>query len=268
VFVGAAEPQITPELIEGVKKHFPVDVIYGCQTTSPLVAESNFPDVPTIDIPAGVMVWALGGDIDLEVFTVSTSRDSDFPYEDAGVELGQAIKPYVEGLRRPGKMIFTFGDQYNGSNKDFVVGLNNGLGKTCAIVGAAAGNQTAKEIVRGEIVVSTNVAVAIGGPFRLGQALQGGTHSPETADTVMGDAVSQGGGQSPFFAMIFNCRRRRQGMIERGQLAEELDRIRSRLPGVEFFGFYGPGEVGSEKPGDPAKGVGFTVTTAVFFPAT
>ena len=251
-----------------MKKHFPADVIYGCQITSPLVAESNFPDVPTIDIPVGVLVWALGGDIDLKIFTASTNRDSDIPYEDAGVELGQAIKPYMEGLRRPGKIIFTFGDQYNGSNKDFAVGLNKGLGETYPIVGAAAGNQEAKEIIKGEIVASMDIAVAIGGPFRLGQALQGGTHSPETADKVMAAAVSQGGGQPPFFAMVFNCRRRRQGMIERGQLAEELDRIRSRLPGVEFFGFYGPGEVGSEKPGDPAKGVGFTVTAAVFFPVT
>ncbi|MDR1535342.1 MAG: FIST C-terminal domain-containing protein [Planctomycetota bacterium] len=268
VFAGAANPQVVPELIEGLKKHFPAEIIYGCQVSSPLVAESNFPDEKSIDIQAGVQVWALGGEaVEVGIFTVSTELDVDNPYEEAGIELGREVRPFIEGLKTPGRLIFTFGDQYNGSNKDFVNGLNQGLGKIYPLVGGAAGNQTALEIIRGEIQDSMDVAVVIGGPFRLGQTLSGGTHTPETADMVMAEAVAQGGGAAPFFAMLFNCRRRRQGMIEHRQLAEELDHIRRRLPGIEFFGFYGPGEVGSDRPGEPARGVGFTVTTAVFFPA-
>ena len=268
VFVGAAAPQLTPELVEGAKKHFPADVIYGCQVTSPLVAESNFPDVKTLDIPAGVVVWALGGDVDIEVFTVSTDiEDADAPYEEAGIRLGKAIRPSMEALSRPGRLVFTFGDQYNGSNKEFITGLNRGLGDIYAITGAAAGNQDAKEIVKGDIVSSINVAVLIGGNFRLAYALKGGTHTPETADEVLATVREQGEGDAPFFAMLFNCRRRRQGMIDNNQLAGELEKIRARLPGVDFFGFYGPGEVGAEKPGEPAKGVGFTVTATLFYPS-
>ena len=266
VFVGAANSQVVPELVEGVKKHFPAEIIYGCQVSSPLVAESNFPDVKTIDIPAGVEVWALGGDVDIEVFTVSTDiEDADVPYEEAGIQLGQRIRPSLEALSRPGKLIFTFGDQYNGSNKELIAGLNEGLDGIYLITGGAAGNKDAKEIVKGEIVTGTDVAVLIGGEFRLAHTLKGGTHTPETADEVLATALEQGGKEEPFFAMLFNCRRRRQGMIENNQLAGELENIRRRLPGMDFFGFYGPGEVGSEKPGDPSKGVGFTITATLFY---
>ncbi|MCL2000939.1 MAG: FIST C-terminal domain-containing protein, partial [Planctomycetes bacterium] len=147
----------------------------------------------------------------------------------------------------------------------FARGMNEGLGGIYPIVGIAAGNITAKVISKGEIVTGANIGILFTGDFRLGQAMNGGTHTPETADKTLADAVSQGGGQEPFFAFVFNCRRRRQGMIERNQLGEELIAIRKNLPGLEFFGSYGPGEIGSEKPGDTAIGVGFTVVTAVLF---
>lgn len=265
VFVGAAEPLVTPALIEGVTKHFDPAIVYGCQITSPLIPATNFPDVKTIDVPVGVTVWALGGDMDVKAFSVATNEDHDDPYEEAGIALGALIRPSLEATKRPGRVIVTFGDQYNGANKDFARGLNEGLGGVYPVVGAAAGNITAKEIVQGKIVSGVNVGILISGDFRVTQALNGGTHTPETADKTLAQAIAQGDGQDPFFALIFNCRRRRQGMIERNQLGEELDVIRKKLPGVDFFGFYGPGEIGSDKAGAPAIGVGFTVVTAVFF---
>ncbi len=266
VFVGAAEPQLTPELIVGVAKHFGVSSVFGCQITSPLTPESNFPDVKTIDIPVGVCVWALGGDIDVDIRWVKTNPDEDDSYFEAGEKLGEALRPFMEKSERPGKIIFTFGDQYNGANKDFAQGLNEGLGDIYPIVGAASGNITSKVIVKGGIRTGVNVGIAIAGQFSLGQSLNGGSHTPETADRTLAEAIAEGGGKKPFFALVFNCRRRRQGMIERNQLAEELDVIKKRLSGAEFFGFYGPGEIGSKKSGEPAEGVGFTVVTAMFFP--
>ncbi len=265
VLAAAAEAQVTPEFVEGLKKHFPAGILYGCQVASPLATETNFPDFETIDIPAGVEVWALGGDVEIVAETVATDTDEDNPYETAGLKLGEALRPAVEASKRPGKLIIAFGDQFTGSNQDFANGLNEGLGRIYPVIGGAAGNITAKEIVRGEIVAGANVGILLAGDFRVGQARNGGTHTPETADRTLAYAVEQGGGKDPFFALIFNCRRRRQGMIERKQLGEELEAIRKNLPATEFFGFYGPGEIGADKPGQPAFGTGFTVAVAVLF---
>ncbi len=265
VIVGAAEPQVVPALVEGVRAHFDQSIIYGCQITSPLTAASNFPDVKTIDIPAGVCVLALGGDIEIDAQWFATDEDDDDSYFNAGLALGEKLKPAVEQSQKTGRVIITFGDQYNGANKDFAAGMNEGLEEIYPIVGAAAGNITSKVIVQGEIKTGINVGIFLGGPFTLGQSLNGGTHTPETAEKTLREAIAEGDGKEPFFALLFNCRRRRQGMIERNQLAEELEVIKQQLPGVDFFGFYGPGEIGSKASGEPAEGVGFTVVAAVFF---
>lgn len=265
VMVVAAGPQLTPGLVEGVKRHFPAEIIYGGQSTSPLSVHGNHPDVASLDIDAGVAVWALGGDVDVEAAHVATNTDSDDAYYEAGVELAEALRGAVEANERPGRLIFTWGDQFNGPNKDFASGLNDGFEEVWPIIGAASGNNAGKEIIKGEIVSGVNAAVLIAGNFSLGMAMNGGTHTPETADKTLAEAISQGEGKEPFFALVFNCRRRRQGMMERGQLAEELDAIKNRLSGVDFFGFYGPGEIGTTKFGTASIGNGFTVVAAVFF---
>lgn len=267
VMVVAAGPQLTAELVEGVKKHFPAGVIYGGQVTSPLTAHGNYPDAPALDIEAGVAVWALGGDVEVEVAHIATDSESDDAYYEAGVGLAEALRGAIEASDRPGKLVFTWGDQYNGPNKDFASGLNDGFGDVWPIVGAASGNNAAKEIIQGEIVSGVNAGVLIAGNFSLGLAMNGGTHTPETAEKTLAEAIAQGEGAEPFFALVFNCRRRRQGMMERGQLTEELATIKNNLPGVDFFGFYGPGEIGSTKFGEASVGNGFTVVAAVFFEA-
>lgn len=267
VMVVAAEPQVTPELVAGVAKHFPKSVIFGGQATSPLTRESNFPQYDSLDIPAGVAVWALGGDVDVAFAHTSTVRpDDDDVYFNAGVDLAEQLKDFLAASKRPGKVVFTWGDQYTGSNKDFAQGMNEGFGETWAITGAASGNVTAKVILEGEIKTGENGAAAICGDFRLGQSMNGGTHTPETADRTLAEAVSAGDGDDPFFALIFNCRRRRRGMLDSGELGKELDAINKHMKGAEFFGFYGPGEIGSTRVGEPALGMGFTVTATVFFP--
>lgn len=265
VVVVSAQPLMTPELIAGVTKHFDRAIVYGCEATSPLTPFGNFPDSPTMDSPVGTAVWALGGDVDVVPETVATPVDDDDAYRNAGMAMGEKLRPEVERSRRPGKFILTFGDQYNGSNKDFAFGLNDALGENHPIVGGAAGNNLAKVVVAGDIVAGVNVGLLIAGDFGIGLALNGGAHTPAIADRTLAEAIADAGGD-PFFALVFNCRRRRQGMSERKQLAEELDVIRKRLDGVPFFGFYGPGEIGAKKVGSPAEGAGFTVVAAVLVP--
>ena len=266
VMVVAAIPQITPELLKGVTEHFPAEIVYGGQVTSPLTRYGNYPDYKTLDIDAGVAVWALGGTTEVYLAEVSTVReDDDDVYYNAGIELAEKLKEALDKSSRSGKIVLTWGDQYTGSNKDFAQGLNDGFGRIWPIVGGASGNTTAKVIVRGEIKTGVNVGMVMAGDFSLGQAMNGGTHTPETADKTLSQALEEGEGE-PFFALVFNCRRRRQGMIDSGELGMELEAIRKRLPSTDFFGFYGPGEIGSQKFGEKAQGMGFTVAAAIFFP--
>ncbi|MCD8140058.1 MAG: FIST C-terminal domain-containing protein [Planctomycetaceae bacterium] len=264
VIVTAAQPQLTPALIDGVKKHFSAEIIYGSQVTSPLTPYSNHPDAATIDVAAGVSVFALAGDTDIATAVARTDVEDDDVYYNAGVALAEDLKDAIEASERPGRLVVTFGDQYTGSNQDFATGLNDGFGKIWPIIGGASGNVTAKVIYQGEIRTGINVAILLAGDFAIGQSVGEGSHTPAIADQALAESIGQGD-KEPFFAFIFNCRRRRTGMMERDQLAEELSVIKQRMGDAPFFGFYGPGEVGAFKPGEAARGMGFTVVTAVLF---
>ncbi len=264
VIVTAAEPQLTPDLVEGVKKHFPADIIFGSQVTSPLTPYTNHPDAATIDVSVGVSVFALAGDTDVVTALVRTDTEDDDVYYNAGVALAEELKDAIESSDRPGRLVVTFGDQYTGSNQDFAAGMNDGFEEVWPIIGGASGNVTAKVIHKGEIQTGINLGILLAGDFAIGQSVGEGNHTPAIADQALAEAIGQGD-KEPFFAFIFNCRRRRTGMMERGQLAEELSVIKERMAGAPFFGFYGPGEIGAYKPGDKALGRGFTVVTAVLF---
>lgn len=269
VMVAAAEPLVTGELLDGVKKHFPADLIYGCEAASPWTPDGNYPDSRSIDSPLGVGVWALGGDTDIEIATVSTAGSSgaeDDPYFYAGLDLAWLLQDFLESNKRPGKLILTWGDQFTGSNKDFARGMNEGFWNTWPIIGAAAGNAEAKVVVRGEIVHGMNVGVVLAGDFKVGMSLRRGVHLPQTAGLAVEDALKSGEGEEPFFGLVFNCRRRRFNMIENKLLAEEHAAVAKQLPKDGFFGFYGPGEIGATETGKPAEGIGFSVVTALLFP--
>ena len=271
VLVMAALGQVTPELVEGVAEHFPKGIVYGSEAASLLVPATNFPDAEELDIPAGVAVLALGGDIDVATDAQSTAIEGvENPYLENGRRLGAALLPAVKASQHPGKLILTFGNQHTDSNKSVAAGIQESLGGPFAIVGASSGttgkSASAMEIVKGEIVVGYNVAIFIGGRFRLGLAMQSGQHKPDTADKAMADALAQGDGDAPFFAFIFDCRRRRMQMMEEQHLQEEHDVFLKHMAGAPFFGFYGPGEIGSTKLGEASVGTAFSVTTAMLFP--
>lgn len=267
VMILAAKPMLTEGLLDGVKMHFPAEIIYGGEVTSTLTPKGNQPESKTLDVERGVAVWALGGDVDIQVAHVSTNLEEDEKdaYYHAGLELAGKLRDTMESNPRQGKIIFTWGDQYTGSNKAFARGLNDGFGKTYPIVGAASGGAEANIIIEGEIGKGINGGVMIAGDFKLGMAKHTGPHTPATADKTLTEALEQGDGEAPFFGLVFNCRRRRIGMMNEGRLAEEHTTIMKYFPGEEFFGFYGPGEIGPAGKCQPSEGVGFSVVAALFF---
>ena len=278
VLVFAVRPQVTPELVASVARHFPRELIYGGEAVAPLTPETNLPDAKNLDSEEGVGILAIGGDVTLTIATDTvgddageTEADDDddvtfASYLESGRRLGGALAPAMKNCALPGKLILTHGDQYNGSNSAFAKGMQDALGGPMPLVGGAAWNQTGKEIVAGEIRQRMNFAVLFCGDFRVGQSLMGGTHTPEVAGKVLDAASEAGDGEKPFFGFVFNCRRRRTGMIERGQLAEELSVIQRHFAGIPFFGAYGPGEIGVRNPGEAAVGTGFSVSAALLFP--
>ena len=282
VLVFAVAQQLTPELIEGVAKHFPKNIIYGANVVAPLTPTTNLPDqAPSLESAEGVGVLAIGGDVTITIAAdtlqattaEATAEDADAAfasYRESGGRLGRQLLPALKSCPRPGKLLLTFGNQFNGSNTYLAMGFRDALGDDLKAVGVSAGNSRAdmaRVIAAGEIAQDVNVAVLFCGDFRIGISLDGGTHTPALANAVLGAAMEQGGPDAkPFFGFVFNCRRRRIGMIQRKQLAEELAVIQKHFDGAPFFGAYGPGEIGIRKPGVPAEGTGFSVSTALLFP--
>ena len=282
--VYAAIPQLTPELIEGVARHFPAEIIHGAQTAAPLTPETNCADAPDLDADIGVGVLALGGDLDISFFSESTAlpEGAELPAADtlerpefavyrlSGRRLGASLAAAVAGSDRPGRLAVVSGDQSNGPNYEFALGLLDALGGSLPVVGGASARGLAdnldREIVAGRIVSGTNFAILICGDFRLGQSRETGPHTPETTDQSIASALAQGGGAQPLLAFIFDCRRRRMVMRDEDLLADEHGVFVRRMGGRPFFGMYGPGEIGSTAAGEPFGGVGFSVSTAVLFP--
>lgn len=267
VMIVAAKALVNEALLDGVKNHFPADIIYGCEVTSPLTHAGNQADSKTLDVEKGVAVWALGGDVDITVASAHTDGDGDEEdvYYQAGTTLAGKLREAMETSKRPGKFLFTWGDQFTGSNKAFARGLNDGFGATYPIVGAAAGGAEAKVIFEGKIESGINGGAIIAGDFLIAMAKRTGPHTPKTAEQTLSEALKQGDGAEPFFGLVFNCRRRRIGMMNEKRLAEEHATILKFFPGKEFFGYYGPGEIGPSGIGEPSEGVGFSVVAALLF---
>jgi len=288
VLVYAVRAQVTEEMIAAVAKHFPRNLIYGGEILAPLTPVTNLPNTRELESPAGIGVCAIGGDVSIAVAADSTATpvaDTDAAaegddivfaaYRASGRRLGAELLKALEACNRPGRLLLAFGDQFNGSNRHLVFGMQDILGEGLPMVGVSAGNQSAKdamEIIAGEIKQAMNFAVLFCGDFKVGQSMQGGAHEPAVADRVLAAALEQGEGAESFFGFIFNCRRRRVRMMEEENiaaglgLADELAVIQKRMAGVPFFGGYGPGEIGVRRPGTPAEGTGFSVSAALLFP--
>ena len=273
--------QVTPEMVAGVAKHFPREIIYGGEVVAPLTPVTNLPDAKNLNPEAGVGVLVLGGDFELtivhdQVRMVETAakeggddgeeEDTFFNFHESGHRLGDMLAGAYHKAGPSGRLLVTFGDQYNGSNDLLASGIQDALGGPVALIGGATWSKTGKQIIAGEITTRKNFVALFRGDFFVTQALQGGMHTAEVAQKVIASTWEQGKGAEPFFAFIFNCRRRRTEMIARGLLGEELSVMQRSFKGVPFFGGYGPGEIGVRTPGTAAIGTGFSVSVALLFP--
>jgi len=263
VIVFSARRQLCPELVGGIALVFDKNIIYGCEGYSPLTLAGNFADQGH-DIKNGVAVMALGGDVRVTAVSdrVIKSDDRRKSFSECGKRIGEQLKAAVD-VDAHGRIIVTFGNQHAGDNAPFVEGLTGVAGNGVPVVGAAAGGDGAKEIVKGEIVTGVNVAVVLTGAFNVGVGLAGGGGDlVKKTEESMSAALKAAGG-TPVIGMVFDCGGRRGELVKQQKIAEEYE-VMQRLAGVTpIFGFYGGGEIGTASCGTAAKGVGFSVATAV-----
>jgi len=263
VLVFAARKQMGAELVAGVASQFDQALIYGCEGYSPITTAGNFPDQGHT-IKTGVAVLALGGEVTVTVAsaTVAKTQDRKAGFMACGKNIGEQLKPLI-GTTTTGKIILTFGNQHVGDNQPFVEGLTELLGTGIPIVGAAAGGDTAQELIKGELVKGWNVAILLSGAFKVGTGLAGGKDDlVGKADAAMATAITAAGGR-PVLGLVFDCGGRRGDLVKQGQITAEYEVIKKRVGTVPFFGFYGGGEIGVPAVGTAAKGVGFSAATAV-----
>ncbi|MCL1920249.1 MAG: FIST C-terminal domain-containing protein [Kiritimatiellaeota bacterium] len=260
VIVFAARAQVNAELVEGVAQHFGKPLICGCEGYSPLTCKGNFAERGH-GIPHGVAVLALGGDTEV---TVAAECVLDGGFAASGEKLGVALK---EAAQREAKsrLVLTFGNQHVGENQPLMDGFYKGLGVTLPVVGAAAGGQDAKEIVKGEVVTGVNVAVLLSGAYSFGVGLAGGGGdlAQKAAEAFAAATTAHGG--KPVVAFVFDCGGRRGDMFKQKTLAAEFEAMRKAVPDAALFGFYGGGEIGTADAGERSRGVGFHIAVATLY---
>ena len=267
VIVFAARPQVNAGLIEGVASVFEKSLVYGCEGYSSLTQEGNFTDRGH-DIKSGVSVMAIGGDISLTpvssvVAKAATKEDRPKVLRENGKAIGGALKDAFAAAAS-GKLILTFGNQHVGDNQPYVEGVLEVLGKDIKMVGAAAGGDGAREIVRGEIVKGANVGVLMTGNFKVRTSGATGDQV-KTADETLKQVMTTGG-EKPSVIFVFDCGGRRAGMVKAGTLGQELQAIKMNAGSIPFFGFYGGGEIGHKTQDGPCVGVGNHIAAAAVIP--
>ena len=262
ILIFAGRKHVTDAMVDAVAKVFGKDSkakIFGCEGYSPLSNETNFHDQP--HQANGVALLAVAGDVFVKTATADTKKAGN--HEKAGAEIGAALKKASQ-CKCTGKLLLTFGDQHVGKpNAAVVKGLQSQLGELFPIVGAAAGGGNAKEIVAGKIVKGTNVGILLSGKFEVGLATKSDMKDMPKATK---DALTTAVGDSKkkiALAFLFNCGGRRGGMVKGKTIKAEFDNMKAVLGDAPFFGFYGGGEIGPKNNTCPAKGVGYSVATAV-----
>ena len=267
VLVFAARSQLTPQLVEGVAKIFDKALIYGCEGYSSLTPKGNFADRGH-SISSGVSVMAIGGDVAFSAASAAVGKpadkaDSARVFHENGKTLGAALKE-AWSTAPAGRLIITFGNQHVGSNQPLVDGVAEMLGNEVKMVGAAAGGGGAKEIIRGEIVTETNIAILMTGNFKVNTAAANG-EEVQTADAAFKSVLSNGGDKAALI-FVFDCGGRRGNMIKAGTLVQEWQAMKTNAGTIPFFGFYGGGEIGHKTSDAPCQGVGAHIATAAVIP--
>jgi hypothetical protein len=265
VIVFAARSLVKQELVDGIAQHFDKALIYGCEGYSPVTQAGNFAELGQT-IPTGVAVLVLGGDVSVTVASEPVGADADkkAAFTASGEKLGAGLKEAIASAKLS-RMVLTFGNQHVGDNQPFMDGFYKGTGVVLPVVGAAAGGQGSKEIVKGEIVAGVNVAVLLAGNFKLGVGLAGGNDNLAAKATDAFISATKEFGTKPIVAFVFDCGGRRGNMFKQKELAAELLFMKKIVPEAPIFGFYGGGEIGTIALDKPSKGVGFHIAVATIY---
>jgi hypothetical protein len=265
VLVFAARSLVKQELVDGIAQHFDKALIYGCEGYSPVTTAGNFAELGQ-SIPNGVAVLVLGGNVLMTVASepVVAGPDKKAGFTASGEKLGAGLKDAIAAAKQS-RLVITFGNQHVGDNQPFLDGFYKGIGTTLPVVGAAAGGQGSKEIVKGQIVTGVNVAILLAGNFKLGVGLAGGN---DNLAAKAGDAFTSATkefGTNPIVAFVFDCGGRRGNMFKQKELAAEFTFMKKIVPEAPIFGFYGGGEIGTIALDKPSKGVGFHISIATIY---
>ncbi|MEI6646151.1 MAG: FIST N-terminal domain-containing protein [bacterium] len=265
VIVFAARSLVKQELVDGVAQYFDKALIYGCEGYSPVTTVGNFAELGHT-IPHGVVVLALGGEVSMTVASepVVAGSDKKAAFSSNGEKLGVALKSAVEAAKQS-RLVISFGNQHVGDNQPFMDGFYKGTGVVLPVVGAAAGGQGSKEIVKGEIVTGVNVAILLAGNFKLGVGLAGGNDKLAAKATDAFTSATKEHGSKPIVAFVFDCGGRRGNMFKQKELADEFLFMKKMVPEASIFGFYGGGEIGTVALDQPSKGVGFHIAVATIY---
>lgn len=263
VIVFAARKQLTADLVAGVAGSFDKSLIFGCEGYSPVTTTGNFADQGHT-INKGVAVMVIGGDVKVTAVSAEVSKAAEKMqgFVDCGKRIGDGLKPALDAASK-GKVILTFGNQHVGSNQPFVDGLTGVIGTVVPVVGAAAGGDGAKEIVKGEVTNAVNIAVLLSGDFKVGVGLAGGAGDlVAKTEESLSNALKAAGGNL-VAVLIFDCGGRRGDLVKQQKIVAEYEVMKKLAGKVPFFGFYGGGEIGTQSAGAAPKGVGFSTASAV-----
>lgn len=265
VIVFAARSLVKQELVDGVAQHFDKTLIFGCEGYSPVTTVGNFAELGHT-IPHGVAVLALGGDVSITVASepVVAGPDKKAAFTASGEKLGAGLKDAVAAAKQS-RIVLSFGNQHVGDNQPFMDGFYKGTGVVIPVVGAAAGGQGSKEIVKGEIVTGVNVAVLLAGNFKLGVGIAGGSEKLAAKAADAFTSATKEHGAKPIVAFVFDCGGRRGNMFKQKELADEFLFMKKIVPEAPIFGFYGGGEIGAVSLDKPSKGVGFHIAVATIY---
>ena len=246
-------------VLRGVNSVVDPNIVFGCESYSPLTEQGNNPRV-------GVL--AIGGDV--EVATAMAKLDGG--HEKCGRELGKQFKAAAPA-KPAGELMILFGSCHVPADDQLVGGVRAELGDKFPVVGAAASGGM-NIYYQGKMMKDINVGVMLRGNFRCDFACKeapGGTKDKLVSSA--GDAVAQACGSSvgsaavspsPALLFIFDCGGRRGQLGD--QLQAEFGAMKKAAGESKMFGFYGSGEIGPVDNNSPSHGVGYHIVACAVWP--
>jgi hypothetical protein len=264
IVVFTAKPQYGTAVVDGVSSAFDKALIYGGEAPSPITQDGNFADQGP-DPKSGVAVLAIGGDCQVTVATApvakSTNRGERFKvHYDSGRSVGNQLKS-VYATSNSGKLVITFGSQHAGPNEGFAEGMIDALGAKLKMVGGATGGDNSKQIVAGELVDSTNIAILITGNFKVATASSRDEPLKATGDVLKSVTA---GAAKPAVVFFFQDHLRRNALIKGGTISQESKLLADASAGAPLFGIDDSGEIGHDAPtAVPVGGAMRTLAAAI-----